>query len=147
MSAWTTARRSVKAIDRRSHTPGPSRKWRSTSRLRASAHAITRGSGSRSARPPWPSNDQCMAPLLALSIFAIAWSIVKLPAFWRGGNSLNVLRKSPTISDADTLAQDGIRPFRDRIAARREVEILRDEARPRFHDQLALPGPAEPPPC
>jgi hypothetical protein len=31
-------------------------------------------------------------------IFSIAWSIVKLAAFWRGGNSLNVARKSPTIA-------------------------------------------------
>ena len=32
----------------------------------------------------------------ASSIFFSAWSMLKLAAFWRGGNSLKVAKKSPT---------------------------------------------------
>jgi hypothetical protein len=31
---------------------------------------------------------------MAVSIFSMAWSMVKVAAFWRGGNSLNVARNS-----------------------------------------------------
>jgi hypothetical protein len=34
--------------------------------------------------------------VIAASSFSIAWSIVKLAAFWRGGNSAKVARKRPT---------------------------------------------------
>ena len=43
---------------------------------------------------------QSRAPLVASAIFSSAWSIVKLAAFWRGGNAENVARNSPTIACA-----------------------------------------------
>ena len=42
------------------------------------------------------ADPQPWAPLAAFSIFSITWSIVKLAAFWRGGNSLNVSRNCAT---------------------------------------------------
>jgi hypothetical protein len=44
--------------------------------------------------------SQPCAPLAASAIFSSAWSMVKLAAFWRGGNSSNVARNWATIACA-----------------------------------------------
>ena len=52
------------------------------------------------AAPVHLTTTQCPAPVSEASIFSIAWSMVKLAAFWRGGNCLNVSRKGTTIAFA-----------------------------------------------
>src|SRR5581483_9837089 len=56
------------------------------------------GSGPR----PWRADDAsergCQWLPKPASIFSMAWSMVKLAARWRGGNSWNVARNGPTMA-------------------------------------------------
>ena len=54
--------------------------------------------------PGWerPATFAHRPPVIAASIFCITWSMVKLAAFWRGGKSTKLRRKSATTLCAGT---------------------------------------------